>query len=59
MKNLSFVIILIRGRLHGRVVPAKRVDSFCELTRFLLLFPIVSTLRLHGKRAASLRRDPG
>ena len=49
----------LRGRLHGRVVPATRVDSLCRVDPLLLLFPIISTLRLHGKRVVPLRRDPG
>ena len=50
--------VCFRGRLHGRVVPAKRVTRFAELTCFVYLFPIILTLRLHGKRVVPLSRDP-
>jgi hypothetical protein len=28
---LKQLLVLLRGRLHGRVVPAKRVDSLCRV----------------------------
>ena len=43
----------------GELSRLSELTRFTELTRFLLLFPIISTLRLHGKRVVPLRRDPG
>ena len=43
----------------GELCRLSELTRFAELTRFLLLFPIISTLRLHGKRVVPLRRDPG
>ena len=43
----------------GELSRLSELTRFAELTRFLLLFPIISTLRLHGKRVVPLRRDPG
>ena len=42
----------------GELSRLSELTRFAELTRFLLLFPITSTLRLHGKRVVPLRRDP-
>ena len=43
----------------GEFSRLSELTRFAELTRFLLLFPIILTLRLHGKRVVPLRRDPG
>ena len=43
----------------GELSRLSELTRFAELTRFLLVFPIISTLRLHGKRVVPLRRDPG
>ena len=47
------------GRYMGELSRLSELTRFAELTRPLLLFPIISTLRLHGKRVVPLRRDPG
>ena len=50
---------LKRADYMGELSRLSEWTRFAELTRFLLLFPIISTLRLHGKRVVPLRRDPG
>ena len=50
---------LLGADYMGELSRLSELTRFAELTRFLLLFPIISTLRLHGKRVVPLRRDPG
>jgi hypothetical protein len=50
----------LRGQLHGRVVPAKRVDSLCRVDPLpicIVYLSIIFTFRLHalpGPRLYSL-----
>ena len=51
--------VLLGADYMGELSRLSELTRFAELTHFLLLFPIISTLRLHGKRVVPLRRDPG
>ena len=42
----------------GELSRLSELTRFAELTRFVYLFPIILTLRLHGKRVVPLSRDP-
>ena len=42
----------------GELSRLSELTRFTELTRFLLLFPIISTLRLLGKRVVPLSGTP-
>jgi hypothetical protein len=42
----------------GELSRLSELTCFAELTCFLYLFPIILTLRLHGKQVVPLSRDP-
>ena len=42
----------------GELSRLSELTRFAELTRFVYLFPIILSLRLHGKRVVPLSRDP-
>ena len=41
----------------GELSRLSELTRFAELTRFVYLFPIILTLRLHGKRVVPLKAD--
>ena len=42
----------------GELSRLSELTRFAELARFVYVFPIILTLRLHGKRVVPLSRDP-